>query len=227
VPVQQYFGPIKKQLNWVGGGMDDTAGNTEATNTLMLSTYAALGSYVQNYLSYHCPADTSIVAGVGPRVRSVSMNSAIGTIWNTSTTATPKGNALGSTWLTGAWSSSAANTSIWQTYAKLSSIIHPGPSDLWVILDENPESINDPVFCVGMGTTANADGTATYTKFVDTPASYHDGGCGISYADWHSEIHGWRGNTIKTVTEATAHSYNAGDSLADLEWLQAHSTALK
>lgn len=225
VSPQAYLGP-PRQLSWVGGGMDDNPNNAEATNTMMLTTWAALGPYNPDAASYHCPADLSIVTGVGPRVRSVSMNSAVGSLWITASSQAPNGSPLGSTWLTGSWQASPVNSSIWQTFGKLASIL-PDPSSIWVVLDENPNSINDPVFCVGMGTTANPDGTATYTKFVDTPASYHDGGCGISYADGHSEIHVWSGSTVKNVTEATAHGYSANDSLADLQWLQRHTTRLK
>jgi len=54
-----------------------------------------------------------------------------------------------------------------------------------VITDENPFSINDPVFDMAMG-APDADGNATSTVFVDIPASYHNGAVTISFADGHS-----------------------------------------
>jgi prepilin-type processing-associated H-X9-DG protein len=218
-------------VNWVGGAMDNHTGNSMATNTLMLigagdslTGRAALGAYNTNAATYHCPSDQSVVTGIGPRVRSVSMNSAVGTIWNTATITTPKGSPLGSTWLTGNWSSSPINNSMWRTYGTLGSMVRPVPSKLFVITDENPFSINDPVFFVAMG-HADANGNATFTSFIGTPASYHNGAVTISFADGHSEIHKWLGGAVKIT--ATHYNYQAGDSLPDLQWLQARTTATK
>jgi prepilin-type processing-associated H-X9-DG protein len=62
----------------------------------------------------------------------------------------------------------------------MSQITVPGPSDLWVIMDENPDTINDGSMAVSM-----------QQILVDYPAHYHGGGAGISYADGHSEVHKW------------------------------------
>jgi len=226
-PPQAYFGPSKKQLNWVGGGMDNVAGNHEATNLTMLTTWAALGPYNPNPGTYHCPSDISVVQGIGERVRSVSMNSAVGTIWNTAQNPAPlKGDALGSTWLTGGWSGTWPNNSAWQTFNKLPGIRRP--SDLWVILDENPYSINDPSFCVALG-QPDSSGNPTYkSQIIDIPGSYHNNGCGMAFADGHSEIHRWLGSVIQSAT-ADNQPIKSSDtaSLADLFWLQVHTTWLK
>jgi prepilin-type N-terminal cleavage/methylation domain-containing protein/prepilin-type processing-associated H-X9-DG protein len=58
----------------------------------------------------------------------------------------------------------------------------PSPAETWVFLDEHPDSINDPGFY-------NPD---TATELTDTPATYHNGAGGFSFADGHSEIHKWR-----------------------------------
>jgi prepilin-type processing-associated H-X9-DG protein len=48
----------------------------------------------------------------------------------------------------------------------------------WVLLDENPASINDGWFvCDPRG-----------TSWVDVPATYHNGATGFAFADGHSEI---------------------------------------
>jgi prepilin-type N-terminal cleavage/methylation domain-containing protein/prepilin-type processing-associated H-X9-DG protein len=220
--------------NWVGGGMDPKGNNTQATNTVfLLSPQAALGPYVPSAKVYHCPADQSAIQGQGLRVRSYSMNSAIGTVWNNpSGTTLPKGGPVGATWLNGSWALGPNNTP-WRTYGKLSSLIRPGPSKTWVIIDEHPDSINDPAFCVGMG-TPDANGGPTDNSFVDTPSDTHGGACGISFADGHSEIHKWIGSTVQkpitwVITTSTPHVNNfaAGDSLQDLRWLQERTTALK
>jgi prepilin-type N-terminal cleavage/methylation domain-containing protein/prepilin-type processing-associated H-X9-DG protein len=217
---QNWYGPPKGQLNWVGGGMDNVAGNSEATNTWNLTTGAALGNYDGNASTYHCPADHSVVTGAGARVRSLSMNGAVGSLWNSvlsGGSACAKGSPVGGTWLSGSWSGSCGNNSGFQSYGKVSSINTPGPSGLWVVLDENPFSINDPVFCVQMANTQ---------KFVDIPASYHNGGCGISFADGHSEIHKWVGGVIGAAHSDNQSVSSAGD-VADLNWLQYRTSAPK
>jgi prepilin-type processing-associated H-X9-DG protein len=230
-PVNAWFGPNKGQCNWVGGGEDNRPSNTEATNTIMLTTWAALGPYNTNAATYHCPVDTSVVTGVGPRIRSVSMNAAVGTIWNTARTPglPSRGDPVGSTWLSSSWDGSGLNNSIWRTYGTLGSMIRPVPSKLFVITDENPFSINDPVFLVAMG-TPDGDGNATSTIFIDIPGSYHNGAVTISFADGHSEIHKWLGRAVKITAGVPANGINAGAdslSLQDLRWLQARTTATK
>jgi prepilin-type N-terminal cleavage/methylation domain-containing protein/prepilin-type processing-associated H-X9-DG protein len=221
-----FYGPQRNQVNWVGGGMDFMSANHENTNLTDLVEWAALGKYNPSYKTYHCPADTTSVPGLGPRVRSVSMNGCVGTVWNTANaTGTPaKGQPVGPTWLTGSWGTGVNNT-IWETFGKLGSFTHPGPSQTWVLVDEAPQSINDPVFCVGMGKTANLDGTATFGSFIDTPAIYHNGACGFAFADGHSEIHKWHGSKIQNKTLASG--WTAGDSAGDLVWLQYRTTGLR
>ena len=220
-------------LSWVGGAMDYESDNPEATNTADLTTWAAFGSYSPNPAIYHCPADHSTMTPYygGQRVRSYSMNGAVGTLWcSVAGSLYLIGRPVGSTFLTGTWSGSTANTTPWRTYGKLSAILHPDPSDLWVIMEENPYSINDPVICVAMG-TPDANGNATWTRFIDTPGSNHNGEAGgISFADGHSEIHKWMGPTLRGMNSYTgSHNWPAGDAadLSDLQWLQAQTTALK
>jgi prepilin-type processing-associated H-X9-DG protein len=222
-------------INWVGGCMDSKGDIGESTNTLMLTAWAALGPYNTNAATYHCPSDTSVVVPFGPKVRSVSMNAAVGTIYNQYKKPGPPaiGDPVGSTWLSGTWVGNNLNNSVWRTYGTLGSMIWPVPSKLFVITDENPFSINDPDFIVAMG-TPDANGNATFTRFMDTPGSYHNGAVTISFADGHSEIHKWLGATIKSYLNAAtcptpgeAPSYQAADSLPDLRWLQARTTATK
>ena len=223
-PPGTYFGP-PIQLNWVGGGVDNTPGNTQATNDFYLTTGSCLYKYDSNPSTYHCPADHSVVQGAGLRNRSVSMNCAVGTIWNTASATVPKGVPVGSTWLSGSYQGGGANTSDWQTYGKLASILTPNPSKLFVILDENPLSINDPVFSVGMG-KADANGNPTYSTLVDIPASYHNNGAGFAFADGHAIIKHWLGGAIAAATKNSIAMTSQGD-LNDLYWIQSQATAVK
>ena len=70
-------------------------------------------------------------------------------------------------------------------YLKLTRVYRPAKT--WVMLDEHPDSINDPWFIV----SPNAN------SWGDIPASSHDGGCGFGFADGHSEIRQWLSVTSK------------------------------
>ncbi len=76
----------------------------------------------------------------------------------------------------------------------MSQIFRPSPSDLWVIMDENPDTINDPLMAVNMTPGG---------QLVDFPAKYHAGAAGISFADGHSEIHKWMDDFTQTLPPGT------------------------
>jgi prepilin-type N-terminal cleavage/methylation domain-containing protein/prepilin-type processing-associated H-X9-DG protein len=203
------------EMGWVAGWMNFQPANTDNTNLqfLIVERYAKLGPYTHSPAIYRCPADRSEVPGLGPRVRSVSMSQAVGTKQD--------GSPVTGPWLPGNldWSQRS-----WRTYGKFSAIILPPPASLWVLVDEHPDSINDAQLGIECGLTGSA------ARIVDFPASSHDGACGIAFADGHSEIHRWKGRTIKapvTYTGSMALNVPAGDSVADVEWLQQRTSALR
>jgi prepilin-type N-terminal cleavage/methylation domain-containing protein len=228
------FSFTKGNRNWVAGQMDYSFGGTheQNTNTTLLTDQASLGAYNRNYKTYHCPGDKSFVPGYGSRVRSVSMNSIIGIIWNTgapigSMSHPQKLDPLPAGWTDGGYSSSPSKW--WLVFPKLSSMVRPGPANTWVIMDEHPDSINDPSACVAMG-PPDANGMPTSTVIVDCPASYHNGATCFAFADGHSEIHKWTGKAIQKPIvgkENAANGIPAGDSLGDLRWMQMRTTGLK
>ncbi|HEV2210645.1 MAG TPA: prepilin-type N-terminal cleavage/methylation domain-containing protein [Verrucomicrobiae bacterium] len=201
------------EQGWVAGWMDFLPSNTDNTNLLFLlnEQYAKLGPYTRSPGIYKCPADRSTVPGLGPRVRSVSMSQAIGT--------KNDGTPVSGPWLPGYldW-----NQTTWRTYPKLSSITAPTPDQVWVMMDEHPDSINDAQQGWECGLAGNA------ARIVDCPASYHDGACGIVFADGHAEIHKWRGRTIQPPAKydnSLIPNFPAGDSVADVAWLQQRTSA--
>ena len=208
---------------WVAGNMDWNSGNRDNTNWSQLvdPRQSVIAPYVKSPAVFHCPSDKSIVDNEGPRVRSVSMSQAVGTV---STTALPlqAGMAVNGQWLGGSDIGNALQTA-WHTYGRSSQMLTPSPSELWVFVDEHPDSINDAGLAVQMvnGTTAGA--------IVDFPASYHNGGCGFAFADGHSEIHIWTGPHMKEpdIHNGNDHSLQAIDaaSAQDLQWLQRHTSA--
>lgn len=148
---------------------------------------------------YRCPADKSLVPGPTPgsrlpRVRSNSMNAFVG------------GNKGMITWF--------GQDGVHRKFLKLSDFTVPGPSSTWILLDENPESINDGFFCVQM-----LDG---HTELPDAPASYHNGACGFAFADGHSEIKSWKTKEFRAKDPTTqTHAANS----PDMRWLKDRTTA--
>jgi len=108
----------------------------------------------------------------------------------------------------------------WRTYGKLSAIVNL--SKTWVLVDEHPDSINDAAFAVQMALP-----NATTAQIIDCPASFHNGACGFSFADGHSEIHRWRGSKIKAPVKNALMSLPvgaAGNSLPDVLWMSENTT---
>jgi prepilin-type N-terminal cleavage/methylation domain-containing protein len=180
----------KSQMkNWVVGTMANSAdGNMIRGTPELMDPNSLLSSYIRNPKVYRCPADNYYDPNFGHSIhpRSYSMNSAVGTVYWSSfqSGGPPLGSAVGEGWLGGSsWSS--ARTGPWLTYGKTSSFTRPGPSKTWVIMDENPFSINDASFAVS---AAAAPGS---TYLIDYPSGLHGGAGGLSFADGHSVVHKW------------------------------------
>jgi prepilin-type N-terminal cleavage/methylation domain-containing protein/prepilin-type processing-associated H-X9-DG protein len=206
--------------NWVVGGMDAASG-TDQTNTVIQNdeTCSLLARYKVQAPIYKCPADMSQIRGID-RVRSISMNQAVGTQWKGGN----KGrNDMGGNagWLNGSPYDSAGSVANWLQYGKLGTISRPSPSMLWVLMDEHPDSINDTGMSVEMAQTG-AD-----ARIIDFPASYHNGACGISFADGHSEIKKWLdGRTRAKATYTYTLQLNvASPNNQDVAWLQDRTSA--
>jgi prepilin-type N-terminal cleavage/methylation domain-containing protein/prepilin-type processing-associated H-X9-DG protein len=198
---------------WVVGGMDTQSApdfsNTDIQND---ETASLLAHYKLRYPVYKCPADLSKINTVD-RVRSISMNQAVGTKSGNGGRSPVDGG-----WLPGVYN---AGQTTWKTYGRSTAITQPSPSMLWVLMDEHPDSINDTGMSVQCGLTGAS------AAIVDFPASYHNGACGVSFADGHSEIHKWK--DIRTQPKAT-YTYTMTLNVAtpnnvDVAWLQERTSA--
>ena len=148
--------------------------------------HSLISQYLQNVNVYHCPADNYIDPNahiVHPR--SYSMNSAVGTSWYGAYNGGPAlGQPVDGGWLPG--SAYNASQKTWLTYGKLSAFTRPGPSQTWVIMDENPYTINDGSFAV------SAVATPGHTYLIDYPTGYHAEAGAMAFADGHAIVQKWK-----------------------------------
>jgi prepilin-type processing-associated H-X9-DG protein len=97
------------------------------------------------------------------------------------------------------------------------------PTDIFVFLDEHPDSIDDGwyIFC-------NNNDPTERTTWENLPASGHVGSCGMSYADGHAETHKWHvGSTIQPVNNNGGFNSSVGNNTSDIDWVAQHATVLK
>lgn len=193
---------------WIHGWLDYNSQNTDNTNVLNLigsfdGETALFGNYITSPQVYKCPADPSTVLIGGhtyPRVRSLSMNQAIGS---------------GSTanWLP---------PSNYIVFQKESDIVTPSPANLLTFLDEHPDSIND----AGWAFQMHDPDQRARARLIDIPASYHNGAGSLSFADSHSEVHRWLDARTKPPVRYTNDVSNiATPNSPDADWLAARVSA--
>ena len=116
---------------------------------------------------YRCPSDHALSTlqrqlGWRARVRSYSMNAMVGD--------------AGPTMYLGI----NLNNPDYRQYLSLGSIRKP--DQIFVFLDEHPDSIDDGYFL----------NRPDDNEWMDLPASYHNGAGVFSFADGHAELHRWR-----------------------------------
>jgi len=178
---------------WCPGELDWET-TPDNTNTLFLSAdqYSMLATYyARQFKLYHCPAD--VYASAVQRARG----------WSSRVRSISMDAAMGPGWKYFSWC---------DTIKKLSSLVNPGPAMAWVLVDEHPDSINDSMLYV------EANLPLAAAEWVDWPASYHDGACGVSFADGHSEIHKWLdGRTIVPVRYDSINNTPVRGSV-DFDW---------
>jgi len=187
------------QLSWAGGWEDFQPNVADNTNIFNLINGAMGGQYTSRSTGiYHCPADKFPAREGGAlvsRVRSNSMNGFIGDRQSTRSTGV-------NDWYPN-----------YIQYVRSSSLARPGPANVWLLVDEHPDSINDGWLIPDV---------TDVSRFVDLPASYHNGACGFSFCDGHSEIHKWHGTTIQPVKMSQYNGF-AGDP-NDVAWFVQRST---
>ena len=150
-------GPLLLSLSWC-------LGNTRLDTTTSNIEHGLLFPYNRSAAIYHCPADRSTVETAAGtklaqlRTRSYNMSEAVNGL--------PTLAGLAS-------------------FAKLTEINGPEPSELFVFLDVHEDGIVDSLFGIPWPGSGYAD------EWWDLPANRHNQGCNLSFADGHAEHWKW------------------------------------
>jgi prepilin-type N-terminal cleavage/methylation domain-containing protein/prepilin-type processing-associated H-X9-DG protein len=202
---------FRTNANWVNNIMtwDLSSDNTN----LATITQATLGPFVSSSTAiYRCPSDqvlspTQIAAGwSGGRIRSYSMNALIGDAGTLSVGGVN------------------VNDPDYRQFFKLTEI--PQPTEIFVFLDEHPDSIDDGYFVNRVNSSGSSGAySSSYTEWTDLPASYHNNSAAFSFADGHSAVHHWLNpGTVPPSAPFAANlpiSINA-NAATDFQWVINH-----
>jgi prepilin-type processing-associated H-X9-DG protein len=162
---------------------------------------------------YHCPSDHAVsgmqrAAGWTQRIRSYSMNAMVGDAGSVTTNGFNNHNPA------------------YRQFFKMEQIPHP--SDIFVFLDEHPDSIDDGYFVNKDTPSAAGIYSVSIDEWTDLPASYHNRSSAFSFADGHASLHRW----MKTSTYRAPLAYAANlpiqipsapaNENTDFDWIIEH-----
>ncbi len=187
--------------NWTSPVMswEDDSDNT---NRALLTT-GGIGPYTASTAEvYRCPSDrivSPLQAALGwqRRVRSISMNAMIGDA--------------------GDYSSKGTNVNNPKYVQFFKSTQVPTPALIFVFIEEHPDSINDGYFVNHIDAK----------QWNDLPASYHNGGANLTFADGHLEMRKWLNSSTKPAARAFAVKLPfdvPADQVQDFSWLMSRTS---
>lgn len=187
---------MKTNLNWVNNNLTWDL-DSDNTNTAGL-TEASMGSYANKAAQiYRCPGDRVLSqvqrdAGWTSRVRSYSMNAMVGDAGELTQTGANQNNP---------------------GYAQFFRITDiPRPTDIFVFVEEHPDSINDGYFL----------NKFYVNHWIDLPASEHDSAAPFAFADGHAQLHRWSSQSTQAPYRPDAVPFplqvSANDT-TDLKWV--------
>lgn len=181
--------------NWVAGHLGNPS---DATNTGLLVNpdRSLLASYIKTPKVYKCPTDSSGF------VRSVSMNNRLNPV-----------RFAKEPMVLGGYGSN------FMIYRRMGSI--QAASQIFVILDERQDSINEGNFAVDMSNTGTLDGGGSPSPYwwLDTPAGYHNQSVNLSFSDGHVETHRWKESSTLGPIGVTGFRQTSSTD-RDISWLQ-------
>lgn len=218
---------IIDKLDWVCNE-EDYSGNPDDTNWARLvdPQCSLLAPYVTRPEVYKCPADQSRQFGLSgqPRVLTYDMSQTVGPGSDWSRNGPASGGSPQGQWaiVMGCGSPLGSSTPIYRNYIKDNDVIDPGPSDLFVFTEEDPDTKNNPDFAFEMPINPNPGGYF----WVDMPTKWHDLGCNFGFADGHCETHRWQDpGQIDTFTGTSVPEREVPGAKADCAWMAPHVTA--
>jgi prepilin-type N-terminal cleavage/methylation domain-containing protein/prepilin-type processing-associated H-X9-DG protein len=188
---------------WVAGGYHNFQPAFLDPMFLIDPRYAAFAAYVSSKELYKCPSDrTTIVVQRGrpvPQVRSYALNMYLGGIDTMRDRLSPR----------------------YQIFRRLTDVLSPAMT--FTFQDLTPQSLCTPAFIIPM------PGAGASDQWFHLPATHHNRGGVISFADGHVENHRWLDvRTIRSTTpgQRIAHNVPARNS-KDLQWVQERASALR
>jgi prepilin-type N-terminal cleavage/methylation domain-containing protein len=183
--------PISVSNSWVLGNaqLDLTTSNIMA---------GSLYQYVKNTEIYHCPSDRATVAESGgiPHTRSYSVEGWLGAVFNFP-------SAGGQNWFEPDPSTVPPDYTF---KTRDTFITQPGPSEVFVFIDDNERTIDDGIFVIGR------------QSWWDCPGDRHNHCANLSFLEGHVEHHRWQG-TRNPQTWIRSHQSLRGGDTQDYEWL--------
>ena len=197
------FNPNDFRKPWVSGFMDWTLStiNTD-TRYLLDPVFSCIAPYFASQKNiYKCPADKFLSApqrsaGFLERNRSASANFYTG--------GDPSQYVVGAPVDLG-----------FALTPKFLQVTHP--SEIYVYLDENADSINDGAFF-----------SPNNGKWYDLPANYHNSSACLAFADSHAEIHRWQESAklVGAIYDNSGPSWRSGSVSTtdkDYVWMREHT----
>lgn len=172
------------------------------TNTARV-VQGGLGPYLSEAAQVlRCPSDRVVSdiqakAGWSRRVRSISMNAMVGNAGGLSSTGANQNNPY------------------YTQFFRVSQM--PKPSEVFVFIEEHPDSINDAYFL-----------NRFYSdRWLELPASWHGGAGNLTFGDGHAELHHWRDASTKPASlPDSAHLPFpvSAKERTDYDWLLSHTS---
>jgi prepilin-type N-terminal cleavage/methylation domain-containing protein len=212
--------------NWLAGQAGRGGAQEFNPDVLKDQSLSLIAPYIKSTVGvFKCPSDprVGVYQGSDPlftgrtiaAARTVSRNQAVGTICP----AFDSGNghngkpsmSVNGPWLDG--NHSHRRNTPYATFGKMGEFTRVGPNQIFTMLDEDYYSLNDAGFAV----------SEAQPKWVDWPGTYHNMGCGFSFADGHAEVHRWKVGSTKVVNGQVGQLTVTGSQ--DWQWAADHASA--
>ncbi|HEY1787444.1 MAG TPA: prepilin-type N-terminal cleavage/methylation domain-containing protein [Verrucomicrobiae bacterium] len=214
--IEPQLQPGGMNADWCPGNMLIAADTTPGSKYPGGSIYSwwimtgLLYPYINNINVFHCPADLTTVprgatAFTAPALRTYSMNDFVQPMDAPGYASTP-------------WN--GGPTSGYYIYTRLPNMSFPGPSKIFVFVEECPYSIDDAFFAVDPRETSS---------WVNSPAVLHGRSSQFAYADGHAEPRRWTDGSMINESPSTpsgnTDGWPAQTGSGDLAWLNSVTTA--